>query len=172
MKTVALMRHAKSSWDDSRMDDFERPLNERGRDAAQAVGRELQRRAVRFDQVIASPAVRVRETLDQLARGYGALPDVRFDPQIYGGDLQALEGLLRGLPDAVRSPLLVGHNPGFHELVLALTGRAENGLRERVRGKFPTAAVAFIQLPAQRWMDVARGSGRIDELILPRELAD
>ncbi|HEY6048001.1 MAG TPA: histidine phosphatase family protein [Sphingomicrobium sp.] len=170
MTLLTIMRHAKSSWDDANATDFERPLNERGRKAAERMGRELRSRRFRFDQVIASPAVRVRETVKMLAEGYGEPLDVRFEPQLYGASLGDLLHLVRSIPSAVHAPLLVGHNPGLHELVLALSNDKADDLRGKITGKFPTAAVAVIALPAVRWDEVEPHSGEIRELILPKEL--
>lgn len=170
MKRVAILRHAKSSWDDAGLDDFDRPLNARGRKAAWRVGEELRRRGLVFDQVIASPAARVRETLEELARGCGEDLRVRFAPEIYQATGKALEKLLRALPEEIEAPLLVGHNPALHELLLTLASEDERGFRGRIAGKFPTAALAVVELDAVRWCDIAAGGGRIAELILPREL--
>ncbi len=170
MTILTIMRHAKSDWSDSQLDDFDRPLNDRGRKAAKRIGREFRNRRIRFDQVIASPALRVRETLDELAEGYGETRKVRFEQRIYESSASALLDLVRSIPNAVHAPLLVGHNPGLHELVLTLTTDDDDSLRRRVMAKFPTAAAAVIELPAVRWGEVAPDSGRIVELILPREL--
>lgn len=170
MAILTVLRHAKSSWDDSQLADFDRPLNERGRKAAKRVGREFKKRRIRIDQIIASPAVRVRETLRELAEGYGDTRDVQFERRIYEASAPVLFDLVRSIPNTVHAPLLVGHNPGLHELVLALTADDDRGLRRRVMPKLPTAAVAVIELPAVRWSEVAPGTGRIVELILPREL--
>lgn len=168
MTILTIMRHAKSSWDDSQLDDFDRPLDERGRNAARRMGHELGHRKMRFDQVIASPAVRVRETLDALADGYGEGFDVGFDPQIYGASCDALLALVRRIPGRVHAPLVIGHNPGLQHLILALTKSGD--LRDKVEHKFPTAAVAMIELPAVSWDAVGAGSGTIRELIRPKDL--
>ena len=159
---LGLMRHAKSSWDDAAARDFDRPLNQRGRAAAERMGRELKQRGITFDHVLASPAARVRETLERLGQGYGALPQVRFDERVYAASERTLLELVRALPDTVRAPLVVGHNPGLHLLLCALTGD--------VCDKFPTAAFAMIDLPAARWDEVAPGHGRLEVMILPRGL--
>lgn len=169
MKTLTIMRHAKSSWGDSSLRDFDRPLNERGCKAARRIGRELKRRKVRFDAVIASPARRVRETLDGVAQGYGEIFDIRFEEDIYAASTGTLLGLVRGLEPTVHAPLFVGHNPGLHYLVLQLA-RESDALRAKVEDKFPTGAVAMIELSAVRWDEVEPNSGTIRELILPREL--
>jgi phosphohistidine phosphatase len=170
MTILTIMRHAKSSWDDPGLKDFNRPLNERGRKSARAVGRELKRRGMRFDQAIASPAVRVRETLEQLAKGFGKAVDVRFDPEIYAAGVQTLLDLVRAIPGEVHAPLIVGHDPGLQELLLRLTRDDRQGLRRKVAAKFPTAALAVVELPAVRWSEVATDLGEIVELLVPREL--
>lgn len=170
MTLLTTLRHAKSSWDDHRLDDFDRPLNDRGRKAARKIGRELKRRKVRFDHVIASPAARARETVEELAKGYGKLPDVSFDSQIYEAGAERLLQLIRHIPETAHAPLLVGHNPGMQQIVLALTREDGNGLRERVAEKYPTAGLAIIELDVPRWGEVETQSGKIVELILPREL--
>ena len=170
MKRLTILRHAKSSWGDPGLDDFDRPLNERGRKAARRVGEELRRRKIAFDQVIASPALRVRETLDGLAAGYGRDLDVRFAPDLYLASSGDLLTMIQGLPDELERPLIAGHNPGLQMLVHSL-GREDNeGLRAKVAGKFPTGAAAVIDFGANRWSEVRPGTGSIADLILPREL--
>jgi phosphohistidine phosphatase len=169
VKRLSVLRHAKSSWEEPNLDDFDRPLNERGWKAARRIGRELKQRKIAVDFCLASPAARVRETLDGLAQGYGDFSfEVRFEPRIYEASVETLLELVRVIPDDVEKPLLVGHNPGLHELVLRLTSGGE--LRRRLEAKFPTAAFAMIDLHAKRWAEVTAGQGKIVELILPREL--
>ncbi len=170
MTILTLLRHAKSSWDAQGLDDFDRPLNERGRKAAQRIGRELQRRRIRFDRVIASPAVRVRQTLEEFARGYDKALDVRFDDRLYAAGVETLLNVVRDIPEEAHAPLLVGHNPGLHEVLLRLTRDDDGGLRRKVVAKYPTAAVAVVTFIAPRWQEVSPASGEIRELILPREL--
>ena len=162
MKRLTILRHAKSSWDDPSLDDFERPLNDRGIKAAWRMGREMRERGLRFDHVLASPAVRVRETLDQVAKGYGSAFEIAFDERIYMASLGVLLGIVQAIPDEATAPLLVGHNPGLQQLVLNLTGD------DRVRKKFPTAVLAVIELTTSSWKVIERG--QLAELILPREL--
>jgi phosphohistidine phosphatase len=172
VKTLAILRHAKSSWDDSSLSDFERPLNDRGRKAARRIGREMKHRKMRFDHVLASPAMRVRETLDGVADGYGDRFEVEFDERIYMASTGALLDIIRDMADNWKRPLLVGHNPGLEQLLGRLTSDDNRGLRDKVLGKYPTGALAVVELPADRWHDVEGGGGQIIELILPRELSD
>lgn len=170
MTILGILRHAKSSWDDPGFGDFDRPLNHRGRHAAERIGRELKRRAVRFDHVLASPAARVRETLERLERGYGALPPAEFDRALYAASGETLLDRVKGLAGGIQAPLLVGHNPGLHALLLALTVDDDDGLRRRVSDKYPTGAFALLVTPAVRWDELAPATARLRELILPREL--
>ena len=170
MRTLTLLRHAKSSWDDSNLSDFDRLLNDRGRKAARRIGEEMKHRNMRFDHVLASPAQRVRETLDEVAGGYGDRFETEFDERIYMASVPTLLEVIRSIPDAAKSPLLVGHNPGLEQLLARLTSDDELGLRDKILGKYPTSALAVVELPTDRWRDVEDGSGTIVELILPREL--
>ena len=172
MKSLTILRHAKSSWDKPGLDDFDRPLNERGRKSARLMGRELRKRKMRFDLVVASAAVRVQETLEEFAEGYGEDLEVGVESRIYEAGVQTLMDVVRAIPDRVEKAMIVGHNPGLQQLVLALASDGGKGLRERVESKFPTAAAAVIELDIKKWGDAGAGSGRIRELILPRELAD
>jgi phosphohistidine phosphatase len=170
MKRLALLRHAKSSWDDPRLDDFNRPLNERGWKAARRVGREMERRGIRFDLVLASTAARVRETIDGVQEKFDFGAPIQFEPRMYGAAEHELLALVRALPESVHAPLLVGHNPGLERLVVELTHEDDQGFRRRVAGKFPTGALAVLELRAERWPDLIPESGEIVELILPKEL--
>jgi len=167
---LTVIRHAKSSWDDPRIDDFDRPLNKRGRHAAHQIGEELKKRGFKFDLVIASPARRVRETLEGIEKGYGDELPTLFEPEIYGASEQALFELVRGIPERAHAPMIVGHNPGLQHLILRLTRDDEAGLRRRVGAKFPTAAAALVEFAAPRWAEIAEGSGSLQELIVPKEL--
>jgi phosphohistidine phosphatase len=170
MKRLALLRHAKSSWDDPNLDDFNRPLNERGWKAARRMGRELNHRGVRFDLVLASTAARVRETIDGVQECYEFTAPIRFEQRIYLASTDTFVSLVRGLPESTSAPLIVGHNPGLERLLAELTHDDANGRRRRIIGKYPTGAFAEVELPAEKWLDVATNSGEIVELILPKEL--
>ena len=134
------------------------------------MGEELRRRGLRFDHVLASPARRVRETLEQFAKGYGKLPEIRFDESIYPAATATLVDLIRDLPETSNTPLLVGHNPGLERLLVELTHDDSHGFRERVAQGYPTGALATIEFPPASWADIGPGSGEIADLILPREL--
>lgn len=168
MKILTLLRHAKSTWDDPVARDFDRPLNRRGRKAARAVGAEMRRLGLEFDTVIASPAMRVRETLDEVGAGLGRPLSPEFDDRVYLAAPEALLAIVRGTRDAFDRLLLVGHNPGLESLAMTLD--AGTGLRDQVAVKYPTGTLAEIELPAASWREVAAGTGRIARFIRPRDL--
>jgi len=170
MKRLAILRHAKSSWDDPALDDFNRPLNERGWKAARRLGSELNKREIKFDLVLSSTSARTRETIDGLQEKFDFAAPIEFDPQLYLASEDVLLDRVRALDEKVKAPLIVGHNPGLEQMIAELTRNDKKGMRARVAGKFPTCALAMVELPAKRWSDVEPGSGEIVELILPKEL--
>lgn len=170
MKRLAILRHAKSSWDDPGLDDFNRPLNERGWKAARRMGRELRKRGLKFDLVLSSTAARTRETIDGVQQHFDFDAPIEFVPELYLASGAVLMKIVRGLGDDVQAPLIVGHNPGLEQLVAGLSRDDNKGLRRRVAGKFPTGALAILELPVHHWSEVAPGTGEIVQLILPKEL--
>src|SRR5258708_29908397 len=170
MMKLTVLRHAKSSWDDPGLDDFNRPLNAVGRKAARRMGRELKLRKMHFDLVLASAAARVRETIDGIEENYDFKAKVSFEQSIYTASEEALLSLVRSLPKNVHFPLFVGHNPGLERLLLMLTHDDEQSFRRRVAHKFPTGALAVVKLPADDWDKVELGSAKIAALIYPKEL--
>lgn len=169
MKSLTLLRHAKSGWDDPVGRDFDRPLNPRGRRAARTVGLEMKAQGLAFDLVLASPARRVVETLEEVATAYGPL-DPNYDERLYLPSTATLMEIVRAAPDEVGRLLLVGHNPGLENLALRIAERGPDALRSELEIKYPTGTVAEIGLPAARWADVQEGSGRIVRFIRPRDL--
>jgi len=170
MKTLTLLRHAKSTWDDPVARDFDRPLNPRGRRAAQTVGREMRAQELAFDRVLASPAVRVVETLEEIGNGYGRALDPAYDQRLYLASTDTLLDRIRDTDDQVSSLLLVGHNPGLEMLVLLLTRQGAGELRDQAEIKYPTATLAEISLPAERWENIEEGIGTLVRFIRPRDL--
>ena len=170
MKRLFVLRHAKSSWDDPTLADFNRPLNDRGWKAARRMGRELMRRDTRIDLIVSSMAARARETLDGIREELDVNVEVRFEPRMYHASEDTLLSLIRALPQKVNCPLLIGHNPGLQQLLVELAHDDDEGLRHRIGHKYPTGAFAEVELPAHRWTDVAAGSGEVVELIFPKEL--
>lgn len=168
MKTLFVMRHAKAERDSDSGDDFDRALAERGwRDAAR-VGRELRERGLDPGLVLASPAIRAKETVEAVARGYGELRTI-FDPRCYQASASELLRMVSESDDSADNLMLVGHNPTLQMLIMMLAGR-EGELAGRVADGLPTSALAVIELPALNWHDVREGSGKLVRLIVPRDL--
>jgi len=169
MKRLTLLRHAKSDWDDPVARDFERPLNRRGEKAARLMGDYAARQDMRFDLLVASPAVRVTQTLDTFFEGYGAALEPRWDRRIYLASSATLQDVVRDVPDSADSVLMSGHNPGLEELILDLVPD-DSPLREDVEIKFPTASVAVLELDVDNWADVREGGARLVSFKRPRDL--
>ncbi len=170
MKTLTLLRHAKSGWDDPALRDFDRALNAKGQRAALAVGRHLRTLGLSFDHVVASPAVRVTETIDGVMRGYGDGLNPVWDRRAYLASDAMLLDIVHELPESASSAMIVGHNPGLEDLVLKLVPDANNGLRDSVEEKFPTASVAMMTLSGARWIDAGPGTATLVRFIRPRDL--
>ena len=170
MKTLTILRHAKSGWDDPLLRDFDRPLNAKGQRAARLMGHHLASLGLRFDHIVASSAVRVRETIDDFARGYGDLAAPEWDKTLYLASADTLIDHLHALPDDAHRVLLVGHNPGLEELVLLLARDDGSHARDAVEVKFPTASVAEIDFAVDRWADAKAGGGVLVRFIRPRDL--
>jgi phosphohistidine phosphatase len=170
MRSLTLLRHAKSSWDDESLDDFHRPLNERGERAARAMGKHLAAKGAKFDLILASPARRVVETLECLAEGGWDPKPVRYDQAIYHGSTGGLLEIVRSTADDVRRLMLVGHNPALGMLALQLAEEDEEGLRAAVSAKYPTGALAEMALDIESWDDAAPQCGRLVAFTPPRSL--
>ena len=169
MKRLAILRHAKTEPPASGMADFDRALEERGRGDAQAIGTAMAARGWRFALVLASPAQRVRETLDGIQQALSFDGEVRFEPRLYEAGAGQVKELLRQVPDAFESVLVAGHNPTMQQVVLDLTDHDAQGLRDVVRMKYPTGALSVIELSAATWEALAPGA--LVDLILPSDVA-
>ena len=176
MKTLTLLRHAKSGWDDPVARDFDRALNARGKRAAAQIGQYLTDHALVYDYVLASPAVRVIETLDCLASRYALAVAPEWERRIYLASAATLLELVAALPDSVENVLLVGHNPGLEDLVLMQvpvgTGAAgaQPSLRDEVEIKFPTASLAELQFDCATWADLGSAPATLTRFVRPRDL--
>lgn len=167
MKTLLLLRHAKSRWDEP-VDDHDRGLNARGRQAAARMGHELRRLEPGPDLVLASSARRVVETLSEMGPCAALAP--RFDRRLYEATAEQLLDIVRSADKRVARLLLVGHNPGLAQLAGMLIGDGDPGLRTQLLAKFPTAALAQIALPIDDWRDAEPDIGVLTSFVRPRDL--
>ena len=161
MKTLFVMRHAKSSWENSDLADFERPLNKRGLRVAPLVGETIRKNRFQIDLIVSSPAERAKQTAILVKKAAQTQVEIKFDERIYEANTQTLLEVINGLNEKTKSAMLVGHNPGFENLVKALTGEIE---------PMPTAALAVIDLKTDKWSDVEAGCGNLRVLIRPKEI--
>ena len=168
MKHLFLLRHAKSSWDDPTLADHDRPLAPRGRRAAKVMAKHLGREGVAPELVLCSPATRTRQTLTRLEPVLGESPDVRIDSELYAASAAALLEVLHEVPDEVESVMLIGHNPGIQDLALSLARAGSESAR--VRSKFPTTALATLELKGT-WRELAHGSAELVSFVKPKEVS-
>jgi phosphohistidine phosphatase len=173
MLNLMLLRHAKSSWADTGQADPDRPLNDRGKRAAVAMGRNMASNDLVPQLVLSSPARRAKETWGLLAGELTTIPAILIATEIYDfGDGKALMECLRNKAGAARSVLLVGHNPSIERLAQNLIGTGSGKLRERLEEKYPTAALAVISFDLDDWGSLATGSGTLLRFVRPKDIVD
>jgi phosphohistidine phosphatase len=171
MLTLSLLRHAKSSWADSKLEDHERPLAKRGTKAADAMGAFIAREGLRPDLVLCSGSVRTRATLALVLPEFGnPAPQVVFDDVLYMATPAALLGRVQQVKSDMRHVMLIGHNPGMHALALELTGKGNRKDVEALATKFPTCALAVLTFKARKWPDIGSGGGKLELFMSPRRL--
>jgi phosphohistidine phosphatase len=163
MKTLLLMRHAKSSWEQPGLRDFDRPLNGRGLKAAPLVGRYLHAQGLKPDLIVSSPANRAQHTAQLVHEAANFTAPIRYEAAIYEASLDELLAVVHSLDETAETVLLVGHNPGFSVLLSHLTNTAED---------MTTAAVANVSLDSETWATVRAGQGRLEWLVKPKQLAE
>jgi phosphohistidine phosphatase len=171
VKTILLLRHAKSSWADPALADFDRPLSPRGRKAAAAMGRYLAASGMRPDLVLSSPAARTRATLDIISEVLPEKPPTEYREDLYLASGAALLASLRALPESVARVMLVGHNPGLHALALDLYATGNRAAMHSLARKFPTGALAIITVEGA-WRALQVGQGHLAAFVTPRMLAE
>ena len=171
MLRLMLLRHAKSDWSSSGMQDTARPLSGRGEAAARLMGGYMSSHALIPERVLCSPARRTRETWAGIAAQWPAEAEIVFEERLYAATPQAVLSIVRAQDDATRTLLVIGHNPGLQETAELLIAAGDVELRERLREKFPTAALAVIDFAVDRWGRVHDRSGRLDRYVIPRSIA-
>ena len=164
MKTLLLLRHAKSSWKDSEVDDHERSLNKRGKKDAPKMGRLLREEDLLPDLIVSSSAKRCRKTTEHVIHASGYRGETRFCGELYEADAARLRDFLSGLDGETARVLLIAHNPGMEELLEPLVGEYT---------PLTTAALAKLELPIDAWSELnAETRGTLAKVWQPRELED
>jgi phosphohistidine phosphatase len=171
MKTLILMRHAKSAWDDPHQKDADRPLNDRGRKAAPQMGAWLAGEGYRPDVVLCSTAQRTRETLDLMKASLPAGVRVQYYRALYLAPPREMLNEIGKVPATAETVMLFGHNPGIGNLASLLAGSGDAKALANMHGKFPTAAIAVLGFDVAQWNDLPPGSGKLLAFQRPRDLA-
>lgn len=161
MRILYLLRHAKSSWNDAKLRDFDRPLKKRGREAAEQVGKRLAAEKLSNPVIFCSPAVRTRQTAEIVLKSAKLMVEPRFDERIYEASLRELIQVVSEISDDKEVAIMIGHNPGFEELLSFLSGKHRT---------MPTCALAKIKFGDVSWKDVRAGEGGLEWFIAPKEL--
>jgi phosphohistidine phosphatase len=172
VKTLLLLRHAKSAWSDPRLDDHDRPLNGRGERAARVMADHVARTTPRPDLILCSTAMRTRQTLAPLLKRLGApSPPIALESGLYLASEDVLLAHLQTAPDSAATVLLVGHNDGIGQLAADLAGSGPAEALASLRAKYPTGALAVFKVPEGPWSDLAPGKAKLVEFVRPRDLA-
>lgn len=174
MKTLYLLRHAKSSWSDHAMDDHDRPLNRRGQQNAPLMGQFMRKSGFVPDMILCSTARRTAETLSLIVPYIGDETPVRFERNLYLASSDAMLDRIREADASCERLLVVAHNPGMEHLAADLVSRKKlNGtenLLETMLSKYPTAALTVVDFDVEDWREVALGTGLLREFKCPRDL--
>jgi len=169
MKTLHLLRHAKSSWDDPVIPDRQRPLSRRGENAARRLASHMERKQIGVDLVLCSSAVRARQTFEIVAPGLGREPVVSVEEGLYTADGPALLRRLKVIDQEVATALLIGHNPAIYDLAVYLASGGETEALQAMSEKFPTGALATLSITAT-WDLLDQGAGYLESFVVPRQL--
>jgi len=171
MKTLILMRHAKSAWDDPHQKDIDRPLNGRGRKSAPQMGAWLAAEGYRPDVVLCSNAARTRETLELVKPSLPAEVRVEYLRALYLAPPREMLTEIGKVPATAETVMLFGHNPGIGSLAALLAGSGDAKALANLHGKFPTTAIAVLGFDLAQWRDLSPGSGKLLAFQRPRDLA-
>ncbi len=171
MKTLLLLRHAKSAWADPALEDFDRPLAPRGIDAATRMGRYLCRDGLVPERILCSPARRAAQTLTLVLAQLKDEPPVETARSLYLGGWPALLAAVQTLPATTARAMLVAHNPDLQDLALTLAGTGPAASLQALAEKLPTGGLVVLTFPGPTWSAVAAGAGTLVALVCPRELS-
>lgn len=171
MLTLCLLRHAKSSWEDASIQDFDRALAPRGEEAAPRMGAYMADQGIEPELILCSPAARARQTLALVLPKLAGQPSVEFEDGLYLASSTALLARIRKVRANTHRLMLVGHDPGLHGLAVELSGRGSTEDLNRLANKFPTAGLAVISFRVSQWSQVKPKAGRLDLFMAPRRLS-
>ena len=170
MRTIYLLRHANSSWQDQGVEDFDRRLSKRGRKAAKAMADYLSAHGIVPAQILCSPALRTRETLEYMEAKLDATIPIRFEKGIYNADAPSLLRRMRRLSDVLPSVMVIGHNPGIERLALMLSGDGDATARDKLANKYPTGTLAIMTASIDHWSELGPEVARLEAFVCPNDL--
>lgn len=170
MRHLYLLRHAKSGWDDESLDDHDRPLEPRGERACEAIGPLLARAVPGPQLALCSSARRAVDTMERVLTHLSPVPPLRIDASLYLAGTSDLRAALAQVEERFSSVLMVGHNPGMHQLAVELAGEGDAEALEKLGRKLPTAALVELRLAGDDWSQTAPGAGRLVRFARPRDL--
>jgi phosphohistidine phosphatase len=170
MLTLSLLRHAKSSWDNPGLKDFDRPLAKRGAVSAPRMGAFMAQNGIAPELILCSPAVRTRQTLDLVLPHLSAMPTVEYEEELYLAPAKGLLARVRKIKAKVHHVMIVGHDPGMQELAVELAGTGDAEALQALGRKFPTAGLAVIRFKAREWGKIGPGRGRLKLFMTPKAL--
>ena len=168
MKTLLLLRHAKSDWDDPSLADFDRPLAKRGLKDAPQMGEVLKASDSVPDKIISSPAKRAKQTTELVAKACGYHKSIDWAESFYGGYSEDLINALKQLPGTVERAMLVGHNPTMEETASALLLKSEEALDDEYAVRIPTAGLMCLDLQIMDWAELEPGDAILRWYLIPR----
>ena len=171
MLRLFLLRHAKSSWSDPSLHDFDRPLNKRGKKDAPKIAQAMKERGYQPDRILCSSSQRTKETLAGVIPSLSGEVSLHLLDSLYEGNAPDYLALLRQHAKDSRNLLLVGHNTGLQEIAIRLIGHGDFLLRSELETKFPTGALAILDFSCDSWHDVNDGQGTLVDFIKPRDLS-
>jgi phosphohistidine phosphatase len=170
MMRLLLLRHAKSSWDQSGTADFNRPLAPRGRRAASMIGDHLATHRLIPDRILASSARRTRETLAALLPAISTELELRITRDLYEVSADAYIDAIGALGGGARTLMIIGHNPSVQDAALELIGTGNPALRDEIGAKYPTAGLTVMDFDIHKWSELRPRTGRVVAFFRPREL--
>lgn len=167
MKTLYLLRHAKAESAGPTVDDIDRRLAPRGREACGTVGQYIKSKKYIPSFILCSPAKRTRETFELVMQSAGVAPQHQFERSLYLTSAEKIIGYLLDMGDNIDSLMVIGHNPSMHHLALTLAQPTSSELHRELELKYPTGALTVLRFPVDSWSDIASGAGELIDFMVP-----
>jgi phosphohistidine phosphatase len=171
MPILHLLRHAKSNWSQPELADHDRPLAPRGQKAAALMARHIAETKLEAACILCSSARRTRDTLALILPGFAVVPETRIEPDLYLATASRLLRRLHAVPEEVTGVMLIGHNPGLHELAQHLSSRRHSRLSGKLAEKFPTCALASFRV-AEGWYALSQDTAELTGFVTPAGMSD